>query len=174
MICEYALSSKKTEGFDHRLYLKWFEASTEELLKIKKRVKNRIDDNEDAINASELSRRKKTADIRNAFIEIKNTFDSLENRLSNVGKAAISIGDQLEQIDKQRSRAADTKDLIQYFVDFKLEDSSRLDQLRQSGADGEQKCAIMTKRLMALGKELDIPGTEQVFYFHLNLGQIQY
>ena len=51
----------------------------------------------------------------------------------------MSIGEQLEQIDRQRTRAADAKELIHYFADFNRGDTESLDQVKNSGKDGERK-----------------------------------
>jgi hypothetical protein len=102
MIVDHAMQNKKASGntlirfiveFDHKNILRWFEAATEELLRLKKKVRNRIDDNEDAINASEVTRRKKAQDIKIAFRDLKTAFEGIESRLSLVGKTAIRIGD---------------------------------------------------------------------------------
>ena len=53
--------------FDPKPLLSAFEEVTAELLKVKRKVKKKIEDQEDAFNASELSRRAKFEDIRKMF-----------------------------------------------------------------------------------------------------------
>ena len=96
----------------------------------------------------------------------------METRLNQVGNTAVRIGntaktllkpvfflvgEQLETIDKQRSKAVDAKELIQYFLDFDKGDSKKLTQLRKTD---EYKAVIIAKRLNAIAKEISIPGTE--------------
>ena len=109
-------------------------------------------------------------------------------RLTNLRK---TIGEQLETIDKQKTRAAETKDLIQYFLEFNKGIFTRLDTLRQSEPDGGYKvwwvsnilnrwrnvqsthhnyinnmglnqAAIIARRLNTIAKEVDIADTEAV------------
>jgi exocyst complex component 5 len=69
-------------------------------------------------------------------------------------------GVQLESIEKQRRRAIDAKDLFTYYLDFAFENTSdRLDSLQlSSDKSGKSQCAIMTRRLMNLSKDLDAEG----------------
>lgn len=45
-------------------------------------------------------------------------------------------------------------------MEFNKGNSSRLDQLRTSGQDGERRAAVVARRLNTIAKEIDIPGTE--------------
>lgn len=84
---------------------------------------------------------------------LKSSFYSIEKQLSSVAKTAIQIGtkyldkiftgDQLETIDLQRSRATDARDLIQFFSEFKIGNTARLDKLKLSGIEGERKVLII-------------------------------
>jgi exocyst complex component 5 len=70
------------------------------------------------------------------------------------------LGEQLETIDKHRNRAVESKDLIQYFLEFNKGSFVRLDTLRRESLEGEQKAAIIARRLNTIAKEIDLPGTE--------------
>lgn len=63
----------------------------------------------------------------------------MDLRLTEVGNTAIRIGEQLETIDKHRTRASEAKDVIQYFLEFNDGIFTRLDVLRKSNNDGEYK-----------------------------------
>jgi hypothetical protein len=69
-------------------------------------------------------------------------------------------GVQLESIEKQRQRAMDAKDLFTYYLDFSYDGTSdRLDALQlSSDQSGKSQCAIMTRRLLTLSKDLDSEG----------------
>lgn len=79
----------------------------------------------------------------------------MEGRIGDVGKTAIRIGEQLETIDKERSKASESRDIIEYFMEFQDGSSERLDTLRQSGEEGQLKTAIIGRRLNAVAKEVD-------------------
>jgi hypothetical protein len=49
-------------------------------------------------------------------------------------------------------------------MEFKKNDTSRLNEIQKSGIEGEKKVAIIVKRLMALSKDMDIVGTEEVIH----------
>lgn len=64
----------------------------------------------------------------------------MESRIGDVGKTAVRIGEQLETLDKQRSRATESRDVIEYFMEFQDGHSERLDLLRyESGDEGQYK-----------------------------------
>jgi hypothetical protein len=71
------------------------------------------------------------------------------------------LGVQLEAIEKQRRRAMDAKDLFTYYLDFSFDKiSDRLDSLELSSEPGgKSQCAIMTRRLLSLSKDLDTEGS---------------
>ena len=54
----------------------------------------------------------------------------------------INIGEQLEQIDKQRSRADNARNLIQYFSEFNQNDISRLEKLKLDDKEGQYKVTL--------------------------------
>jgi hypothetical protein len=71
--------------------------------------------------------------------DVYRSYDSLENRIGEVGKTAIRIGEQLETIDKERSKASESRDIIEYFMEFQEGSSERLDSLVQTGEEGQLK-----------------------------------
>ncbi|KAL2914341.1 Exocyst complex component 5 [Polyrhizophydium stewartii] len=155
-----AAAAGQTKDFDPKPLIRAFDMVSDELFRLKKRVQSKIDDQEDQAAASESSRRRKMKDFSDAFDDVHRAFESLDSRLSEVGNTAIRIGEQLETIDKQRTRASEAKDLIQYFSEFNRGVFSRLDTLRRSGPEGEHKAAIIARRLNTIAKEVDIAGTE--------------
>eukprot|EP00842_Homolaphlyctis_polyrhiza_P005298 jgi/Hompol1/576/HPOL_004168-RA len=156
--------------FDASPFIRAFDNVSDELLRLKKRVQSKIEDQEDQASASESSRRRKMKEFAEAFdvsaLDVHRAFELLDSRLSEVGNTAIRIalldrqGEQLETIDKQKTRAAEAKDLIQYFLEFNKGIFTRLDALRKSGPEGEYKAAIIARRINTIAKEVDISGTE--------------
>lgn len=69
-------------------------------------------------------------------------YDSLETRIGDVGNTAIRIGEQLETIDKQRSRASESRDIIEYFMEFQEGNSERLSLLCEGGEEGQLKVNV--------------------------------
>lgn len=72
-------------------------------------------------------------------------------------------GEQLESVHASRLRAQAAHDLIDYYIQFSRNDTSKLDVLRkESGKEGRMKLAILLRRLNTAAKEVDIPIAEQV------------
>ncbi|KAJ3272112.1 Exocyst complex component 5 [Terramyces sp. JEL0728] len=147
-------------AFDPKPFIRSFEGLTEELLRLKRKLQNKIEDQEDQLTASENSKRKAFFDFNETFDEVNRSFEHLNSRLSEVGNTAIRIGEQLETIDKHRTRASESKDIIQYFLEFNKGSFSRLDALRKESPEGERKTAIIARRLNTIAKEIDIGGID--------------
>ncbi|KAI9357359.1 exocyst complex component Sec10-like protein [Zopfochytrium polystomum] len=147
-------------AFDPKTLLKALDSSLSDLLRHRRKIQSKIDDLEDEAMASESARLRKLSDLTATMEDVQASFLSLEAHLGEVGKTAIRIGEQLETIDKQRSRAAEARDLIQFYLDFNRESPSLLDSFKQSSADAEAQTAVISRRLTAIAKEIDVPGTE--------------
>ncbi|KAJ3321523.1 Exocyst complex component 5 [Boothiomyces sp. JEL0866] len=154
-------------AFDPKPFIRSFEALTEELLRLKRKLQNKIEDQEDQLTASDNSKRKAFSEFNETFDEVNRSFEYLNSRLSEVGNTAIRIGyawlitgEQLETIDKHRTRASESKDIIQYFLEFNKGSFSRLDALRMESPEGERKTAIIARRLNTIAKEIDIGGID--------------
>ncbi|KAJ3387843.1 Exocyst complex component 5 [Entophlyctis sp. JEL0112] len=112
------LKSSPSRPLEPKPFIAKFEITLDNLLRMRRKVQMKIDDLEDAANASENARRRKLTELNAAVENVQSAFKSLEQHLSDVGKTAIRIGEQLETIDKQRRTASETKDLIYFFQDF--------------------------------------------------------
>jgi hypothetical protein len=74
----------------------------------------------------------------------------------------MHIGEQLQTIDRMRTRAAEAHDLIEYYYQFARGDTSKLERLRKEGGrEGRLKTAVIARRLGAIAREVDIKGAEQ-------------
>ncbi|KAI8893209.1 exocyst complex component Sec10-like protein [Globomyces pollinis-pini] len=146
--------------FDAKPYIRSFESITEELLRLKRKLQNKIEDQEDSVKASEHSQKRSFKEFNDNYDSIYQAFESLNTRLGEVGNTAIRIGEQLETIDKHRTRASDAKDLIHYYLEFNRGSFARLDMLRRESSEGEYKAAIIARRLSTISKEIDVKGKE--------------
>lgn len=89
------------------------------------------------------------------FKDVYRSYDSLEGRISEVGRTAIRIGEQLETIDKERSKASESRDIIEYFMEFQDGSSERLDSLCKGGEEGQLK-VISLKSWITSSSDLSI------------------
>ncbi|CAG8562226.1 11518_t:CDS:10, partial [Ambispora gerdemannii] len=155
------LRSGNPKEFNPKPFIRTFESSIEELLKLRKTVQEQSDDLEGSVQFTEVSHRKKLQELTSTFEDVVTSFESLETRINEVGNTAIRIGEQLETIDRQRLRAAESKELIEFFMAFNRGDSTKLENLKkQHGREGQFKAAVIARRLNTIAKEVDIPGAE--------------
>lgn len=87
----------------------------------------------------------------------------MESKISEVGRTAIRIGEQLESVHASRLRAQAAHDLIDYYIQFSQNDVTKLENLRKEGGkEGRMKVAILLRRISTAAKEVDIPIAEKV------------
>ncbi|RUS21835.1 exocyst complex component Sec10-like protein [Endogone sp. FLAS-F59071] len=150
---------QQTKAFDPKPFTRTFQNVIDELVEIRNRVQERCEDLEDATQLAEAVHKKKVQDLAGTFEDVYQSFENLETRINEVGNTAIRIGEQLETIDRQRSRASEGRDLVEYFMEFNEGGSERLEWLRtQGGTEGQHKAAIVARRLNAISKDMDLPG----------------
>lgn len=78
-------------------------------------------------------------------------------------KMRLGVGDQIENIDKQRLRALEAKDLVLHFSEFNRGNTARLDLLKNNSSwEDRAKAGRIVKRLVAISKEVDLPQVETV------------
>lgn len=134
----------------------------QELQSIKGKVDERSTALHSAVQVSQSVYTKKIRQLMNNFDATQSSFQSLQERISDVGRTAIRIGEQLESLDRQRTRASETHDLIEYYYMFARQDTKRLDQLRKEGGrEGRLKAATVLRRLNVISREVDIEGSAE-------------
>lgn len=52
-------------------------------------------------------------------------FANLETRISEVGRTTVRVGDDLETMDRLRTRASEARDIITYYYEFAKGDLNR-------------------------------------------------
>ncbi|PWN33920.1 exocyst complex component Sec10 [Meira miltonrushii] len=155
--------SKADPGpFNPRPFIRTFESSVDSLLSLRSQLTTQITSLSSSVRVSESAYTSKLHDLSSHFASASASFGSLENRFSEVGRTAMHIGDQLQTIDRMRTRAAEAHDLIEYYYQFARGDTSRLERLRKEGGrEGRLRTAVIARRLGAIAREVDIPGAAQ-------------
>lgn len=155
--------SKADPGpFNPRPFIRTFESSVDALLNLRSQLTSQITSLSSSVRVSESAYTSKLHDLSSHFASASASFGSLENRFSEVGRTAMHIGEQLQTIDRTRTRAAEAHDLIEYYYQFARGDTSRLERLRKEGGrEGRLRTAVIARRLGAIAREVDIPGAEQ-------------
>lgn len=146
--------------FDARPFLRVFSDATARLQEMRNSVADDCTTLNSAVQVSQLVYTKKLRQLANNFGATQTSFGQLQERISDVGRTAIRIGEQLESLDRQRTRASETHDLIEYYYMFARGDTKRLDKLRKDGGrEGRLKAAMIARRLAVIAREVDIPGS---------------
>ncbi|SPO19991.1 related to exocyst complex 100 kDa component [Ustilago trichophora] len=155
--------SKADPGpFNPRPFIRTFESALEQLVQIRSQVNAQSQQLSSSVHVAESAYTKKLDELGKNFAAVGNSFTSLEDRISEVGRTAIRIGEQLEMIDKQRNRASEAHDLIEFYYMFARGDTSKLERLRKEGGrEGRMKTAVIARRLAAISREVDVAGSEQ-------------
>ncbi|MCO5590018.1 hypothetical protein L7F22_043987 [Adiantum nelumboides] len=155
--------SKADPGpFNPRPFIRTFESSVDSLLSLRSQLTTQITSLSSSVRVSESAYTSKLHDLSSHFASASASFGSLENRFSEVGRTAMHIGEQLQTIDRMRTRAAEAHDLIEYYYQFARGDTSRLERLRKEGGrEGRLRTAVIARRLGAIAREVDIPGAAQ-------------
>ena len=155
--------SKADPGpFNPRPFIRTFESALDQLVQIRSQVDVQTQQLSSSVHVAESAYAKKLDELSKNFAAVGNSFTSLEDRISEVGRTAIRIGEQLETIDKQRNRASEAHDLIEFYYMFARGDTSKLERLRKEGGrEGRMKTAVIARRLAAISREVDVAGSEQ-------------
>ena len=85
----------------------------------------------------------------------------------------VSSGEQLESVHLQRQRAQAAYDLIDYYMQFSRDDTSRIDSLKKEGKEGRRQVAVLLRRLATLAKEIDLPTAEKVGHVSTEYGPLK-
>ena len=76
-------------SFDPKPFIRSFETSVDQLLKIKRKTSRKIEDLEDQTNASEASTKSKIQDINLTFDAVRQGFSTLEVQVGQVASTAV-------------------------------------------------------------------------------------
>ncbi|KAH9977834.1 exocyst complex component Sec10-like protein [Lactifluus volemus] len=154
--------SKKDSGpFDPKPFVRTFETAVDRLIALRKDVQAKTEQMEKVVRTAEREYSKKMSDLDRGFEAVGASFSSMETRMNEVGRTAGRIGEQLESVHLQRQRAQAAYDLIDYYMQFSRDDTSRIDSLKKEGKEGRRQVAVLLRRLATLAKEIDLPTAEK-------------
>jgi len=151
---------KENTEFEPRQFIRTFENAIEELVKLHEQISSNIVTLEEEVKREEENKKNRAKELNSAFDDVFKAFEKLENRIGEVGNTAIRIGEQLENIDKQKDRTCDSKDIIQYFMEFNEGNYDRINKLAEEGDEGEYEATAIVRRLINITNEVDAPGAE--------------
>ncbi|KAI0082415.1 exocyst complex protein [Panus rudis PR-1116 ss-1] len=162
-ISEKLINESKAHAgpFDPKPFILTFEAAVDKLISVRKDIQTRTEQMEKSVRVAEREYSKKMADLNKGFEAVGQSFTGMENKMNEVGRTAIRIGEQLESVHQQRQRAQAAYDLIDFYNHFSRDDTSRLDAMKKEGREGRRRVAILLRRLGTVAKEVDLPNAEE-------------
>ncbi|KAK9897374.1 exocyst complex component Sec10 [Cystobasidium minutum MCA 4210] len=148
--------SKQGGGaFDPTAFIGALEQAVDELIPLRKDVARQTQHAEKQVEAAERQYSSKVKELRDNFNAVNNGFQNLETRITEVGRTTVRVGDELETLDRLRTRAAEARDIITYYYDFAKGDLSSLEALRKEGRVGRTKLAGVLRRLANVAREIE-------------------
>ncbi|OLL26522.1 Exocyst complex component sec10 [Neolecta irregularis DAH-3] len=154
-------SERSSGAFDPKPYIRTFELAIDKLKGLKTEISRQTEGMRKSTKRTEQLHNQKIRQIGQNFHDLVSSFEGLERRINEVGNTAIRIGEQLEQVDKQQQRASEGEFLVASYLDFRQGDSSKLEALRREKShEAKARCAMFTRRLLAICKDVNLEGAE--------------
>eukprot|EP00762_Andalucia_godoyi_P002059 ANDGO_02563.mRNA.1 Exocyst complex component SEC10 len=100
-----------------------FRESRRALLKMLKEVNKDIDAAEQDVEESESAYNEEVSVLRTEMDDVFRQIKGLDDTITNIGGSALQIGERLENLDLQKSRALEARDLLDYFEHFMTVDT---------------------------------------------------
>ncbi|GJE84255.1 exocyst complex component Sec10 [Phanerochaete sordida] len=154
--------SKASAGpFDPKPFIRTLEMAVDQLISLRKDVQTRTEQMEKSVKVAEREYGKKMVELNRGFEAVGGSFSGMEQRMSEVGRTAIRIGEELESMHHQRQRAQAAYDLIDFYNQFAKDDTVRIDGLKKEGKEGRRQVAVLLRRLSTVAKEVDLPNADK-------------
>ncbi|KAI9596433.1 exocyst complex component Sec10-like protein, partial [Syncephalis fuscata] len=147
--------------FDPKPFIRTFESVIDQLVQLRDGVENHIVNLEQEERKASRRHGERMNDLKAVFNDVHVVFENLEARISEVGNTAIQIGERLDTVEKQRNRAIEARELIEYYLEFADQRVDRLEDLRMSGPDDQLKAAVIARRINTIAKDVTTEGSEK-------------
>lgn len=149
-------------AFDPKPLIRSFEHALNRMSELSGDLETRENELSGAVRRAEAQHVSNVQTLGRKLDQTIDSFNRLDSSLSGDnydegGNAVVKIGERLEELDRQRTRAQDAKFLIQCWMEvsergelFLLEDIRR-----QGGGDGKVRCANIARQLTKISQRLD-------------------
>ncbi|MBW0500625.1 hypothetical protein O181_040340 [Austropuccinia psidii MF-1] len=156
-LTEGLIKGNKESGtaFNPDPFIVTLEDAIQKLIPLREQVSQKIQTLEKDVAQKERAYRTSVEDVKLGLDTVGRQFSELDSKINEVGKTAIRIGEQLESIDRVRSRAAEAHDIILYYNEFARGETTRLEALRKEGKEGRAKVAIIARRLLSVSRDVE-------------------
>lgn len=175
-LSESALPSNRRSGpanqanvFDPKPLIRSFEHALNRMSDLSGDLEIRENELSGAARRAEAQHASNVQTLQQKFDHTVDSFHSLDSSLNGEdhekdGNAVVKIGEKLEELDRQRTRAQDAKFLIQCWMEVSERGELLVleDIRRQGGGDGKVRCAHIARQLTKISQRLDSESWSQV------------
>ena len=152
----------QNNAFDPKPLIRSFEHALSRMSDLSGDLELRENELSGAVRRAEAQHTANVQNLGRKFEHTVDAFNELDTTLNgdsygHGGQDVVKIGERLEELDKQRQRALDTKFLIQCWMEVSGRGELYLleDIRRQGGADGKVRCAHIARQLAKISQRLD-------------------
>ncbi|KAL3427599.1 exocyst complex component Sec10 [Phlyctema vagabunda] len=160
------------QTFDPKPLIRTFENALSQLASLSEELEEKEADLLTSVRRAEIQHDQTLDTLGRKLDESIDSFEALDITLNNPnastgtdrngrpdgnGNIAVQIGEQLEDLDKQKRRALDATFLIQCWteVSYQGELIALQDVQRQGGGENKVRCAVIARQLMRMSQRLD-------------------
>ena len=165
-------SGPSTQAFDPKPFIRAFDHALNRLGELSGDLEQRETELSGAVRRAEAQHTQSVETLGRKLQHAIESFHHLDSSLNvstddnleGGGNVAVKIGERLEELDRQRTRAEDAKFLIQCWLEVseRGELTSLEEVRRQGGGDGKVRCAHIARQLLRISQRLDPESWSQV------------
>ena len=154
-------SSNQAQAFDPKPLIRSFEHALNRISDLSGDLELRENELSGAVRRAEAQHTSNVQTLRRKLDQTIDNFHHLDTSLNGEnaagGNTVVKIGEKLEELDQQRTRAQDAKFLIQCWLEVSERGELLLleDIRRQGGGDGKVRCAHIARQLTKISQRLD-------------------
>ncbi|KAJ1679944.1 Exocyst complex component 5 [Spiromyces aspiralis] len=142
--------------FDPKSFIRIFDLALRDVNKIRGELEERIKALEDEKETCEAVHRTEVKEIKSEFSNIGERMEALEYNMSRIVGNTVRVGEQLDIISREKSRAEEINELIVFFSDLSEDKVDRLNELLGSGLEGQMKAALVLRRLLSISADNEL------------------
>ena len=153
--------ANQANAFDPKPFIRTFENALNRMVEISGDLEHRENELSAAVRRAEVQHGRAMQSAKTGLDEAMAKFESLDSSLSgndqNSVTRAVKIGQKLEELDRQRICAHDTRFLIQCWLEVSERGELFLleDKRRQGGGESKVHCAKIARQLLKISQKLD-------------------
>ena len=160
--------ANQANAFDPKPLIRSFEHALNRMSDLSGDLELRENELSTAVKRAEAQHTNNVQTLGRKLDHTVGSFHRLDASLSdgeheNGGDSVVKIGERLEELDRQRSRALEAKFLIQCWIEVSERGQlSLLEDIRRQGGDGKVRSAHIARQLTKISQRLDLESWSQV------------